>query len=101
MTDHDPSLADVRREIDTIDTQMVRLLAARERQVRRAATFKTDEQGVRAPARVEQVISKVRALAGESGASPEVVERVYRAMIAAFIDLELTEHRRPENLDRG
>lgn len=86
------SLDDVRREIDTLDAQVVGLLAARERLVRTAATFKKDDQGVRAPARVEQVIAKVRALAAENDASPEVVERVYRAMIAAFIDLELAEH---------
>ena len=93
MTDTEPTLADVRRAIDEIDIRMVALLAAREVQVRRAATLKADEQGVRAPARVEQVIAKVRTLAGESGASPDVVERVYRAMIGAFIDLELAEHR--------
>jgi isochorismate pyruvate lyase len=93
VTDSEPTLADVRRAIDEIDIRMVALLAAREVQVRRAATLKTDEQGVRAPARVEQVMAKVRTLAGESGASPDVVERVYRAMIGAFIDLELAEHR--------
>ncbi|GAA4954591.1 chorismate mutase [Actinoplanes utahensis] len=90
------SLADVRRRIDAIDAQVVALLAVREEQVRRAAGFKADEQGVRAPARVEQVISKVRGLASEAGASPDVVESVYRAMITAFIDLELSEHRRTD-----
>ena len=90
----DNALAEVRREIDAIDEQVVALLAERERRVRRAAALKTDEQGVRAPARVEQVIAKVRGLAAGSGASPDVVESVYRAMIKAFIDLELTEHRR-------
>jgi isochorismate pyruvate lyase len=33
----------------------------------------------------------VRGLASEAGASPEVVERLYRAMIAAFIELEHAE----------
>ncbi|MEU8663236.1 chorismate mutase [Actinoplanes philippinensis] len=94
------SLDDIRRRIDALDSQVVGLLAQRERLVRAAAAFKSDEQGVRAPARVEQVISRVRALAGEQDASPEVVERVYRTMISAFIDLELTEHHRaaaPDN----
>ncbi|MDI6099301.1 chorismate mutase [Actinoplanes sp. NEAU-A12] len=89
MTD---DLADVRFAIDAVDAQVVRLLADRERLVRRAAAFKTDEQGVRAPARVEAVIGKVRALAAGAGASPDVVERVYRAMIGAFVELELAEH---------
>jgi isochorismate pyruvate lyase len=89
---HD-TLPGVRREIDLIDAEVVRHLAARERLVRRAAALKTDEQAVRAPGRVDEVIAKVRQLAQDAGASPEVVERVYRAMIGAFIDLELTEHR--------
>jgi isochorismate pyruvate lyase len=40
--------------------------------------------------RVEQVIARLRTVATEVGASPDVAERTYRAMIAAFIDLELT-----------
>lgn len=90
MTD---TLDGIRRDIDAIDARMVQLIADRERLVRRAAAVKTDEQGVRAPVRVEAVIGKVRALATETGASTEVVERVYRTMIDAFIELELAEHR--------
>ncbi|GAA0446167.1 hypothetical protein Aca07nite_04330 [Actinoplanes capillaceus] len=89
----DADLTEVRRAIDAIDAEVVQRLAARERLVRRAAALKTDEQAVRAPARVEEVIAKVRGLAVAAGGSPEVVERVYRAMIRAFIDLELAEHR--------
>ena len=88
------SLHDIRSQIDEIDADLVRRLAAREALVRQAATYKADEQAVRSPDRVEQVITKVRTLAADLGASPEVVERVYRAMINAFIDLELTEHRK-------
>ena len=87
------SLIEIRAAIDVIDAEVVERLAAREALVRRAAGFKTDEQAVRAPDRVGEVIAKVRALAIEAGATPEVVERVYRAMIAAFIDLELAAHR--------
>ena len=46
-----------------------------------------------APQRVEQVIGKVRTLADELGANPDVTESVYRAMIAAFIEQELAEHK--------
>jgi isochorismate pyruvate lyase len=101
VTDSAPTLADVRHAIDKIDTRIVSLLADREVQVRRAAILKTTEEGVRAPARVEQVIAKVRALAAESGASPEVVERVYRAMIGAFIDLELDSFQREQTAGRA
>lgn len=83
----------VRAEIDALDRELVGLLARRENLVRRAGRLKADTAAVRAPARVEQVIDRVRAVAAGAGASPDVVERTYRAMIAAFIDLELTVHR--------
>ena len=86
------SLTGIRSQIDALDAQVVRHLAARERLVRRAAAFKTDDHSVRAPARVEKVIARVRALSTEAGASPDVAEQVYRAMINAFISLELAEH---------
>ncbi|WP_273820473.1 MULTISPECIES: chorismate mutase [Pseudomonas] len=86
------SIEEVRQHIDRIDREVVTLLARRGGLVAQAATFKKTTDDVRAPARVEQVIAKVRGIAGEVGASPEVVEQVYRAMIAAFIEQELQTH---------
>ena len=88
------SLEQVRSSIDEIDRKIVALVTERETWVREAARFKTTRSDVEAPARVEQVIERVRGLAEEAGGSPEVVERLYRAMIAAFIDLEHTERNR-------
>ena len=68
------------------------LLAARGNFVSQAASFKKTKSEVKAPNRVEQVISKVTALAQEQGANPAVVESVYRTMISAFIEAELKEH---------
>lgn len=85
------SLADVRARIDGIDGELVRLLAERQALVRAAAAFKTDERSVRAPDRVEQVVALARSRAAEAGLSPDVAEPVWRAMIGAFIDLELGE----------
>lgn len=93
MTHSDMSLEEVRARINELDQRIVKLIAERQRCVVAAGALKADEQAVRAPDRVEQVIAKVRALAESEGASPEVVERSYRAMIAAFIDLELDQHR--------
>jgi isochorismate pyruvate lyase len=50
-------------------------------------------EAVQAPARVEDVVGRVRTLALDAGASPDVVEATYRAMIGAFITLELDVHR--------
>lgn len=86
------SIEEVRQHIDHIDRELVALLARRGKMVTQAAAFKKTTDDVRAPNRVEQVIAKVRALAIETGARPEVVEQVYRAMIAAFINEELKTH---------
>ncbi|NMM91761.1 hypothetical protein B2J88_47035 [Rhodococcus sp. SRB_17] len=85
-------IENVRAEIDELDRQIVELVSRRQHWVQEAGKLKVDRDDVRAPDRVEKVISKVRALADASGAAPDVVERTYRAMIAAFIDLELSVH---------
>jgi isochorismate pyruvate lyase len=87
------SLTDVRAGIDDIDTQLVALLARRQELVEAAATFKNDEQAVRAPDRVERVVAAVRAKAVAAGLDAAVAEAIWRAMITAFIELELTRHR--------
>jgi isochorismate pyruvate lyase len=82
------TLEEVRAGIDALDREVVALLARRSRFVARAAALKTDPDEASAPARVEQVIAKVRALAGSAGLEPAVAEAAYRALIASFIDLE-------------
>ncbi|HKS13529.1 MAG TPA: chorismate mutase [Pseudomonas sp.] len=91
------SLDEVRQQIDEIDRSLVSLLAKRGKLVTQAAGFKKTSDDVRAPARVEQVIKKVREMADETGAPAEVVEQVYRAMISAFIAEELTTHAKLAN----
>ena len=87
------TLADVRRRIDLIDAKIIELIASRQQWVLAAGNLKKDETAVRAPGRVNEVIATVRARAAQAGASPEVVEQTYRALIAAFIELELAHHR--------
>lgn len=88
------SLADVRAEIDRLDRDIVRLLAERGQYVLAAGQFKRNEAEVQAPERVEQVIANVLRLAADEGAIPDVVERGYRALIAAYTDAERA-HREP------
>ena len=86
------SLEEVREQIDLLDRQIVSLIAERGAYVSQALHFKKDSLAVKAPQRVEQVLSKVRALAEELGANPQATEDVYRVMIAVFIQQELAEH---------
>jgi isochorismate pyruvate lyase len=88
------SLKQVRAAIDRIDRRLVPLLAARGQAVRAAAWFKPTREAVRAPARAARVVANVRRLAGRHGMDPDLAARIYRAMIAAFIDDELGVHAR-------
>lgn len=89
-------IEEVRDRIDHIDRELVKLIAQRAACVKAAAAFKTDSHAVREPARVEQVIAKVRARAAEEGLSADIIEEVYRSMIAAFIDYELNQHQQAQ-----
>lgn len=80
-------------EIDKLDDQIVALLARRQQWVEQASAYKRDETAVRAPDRRAQMMDRLRRRAVGCGLDPAVVDRVYNAMIDAFIQLELREHR--------
>ena len=90
------NLAGIRREIDRIDEQVVRLLAERAMYVKDAARFKRDAFQVSAPARQAQVFARVRAQAerlmpdfnGGFEGLPDVVEAAYRSLVAGYIACE-------------
>lgn len=88
------SLEEVRENIDRIDDGIIHLIAERGSYVAQASAFKKSETGVKAPKRVEAVIAKVRDKAEEYGANPDMVETIYREMIAGFVDMEMKEFRK-------
>jgi isochorismate pyruvate lyase len=85
------NLLEVRDNIDRLDHEIIRLMAERGQYVAEAGRFKRDPATVSAPARVEEIIAKVRTIARENGLAESVAERSYRAMIAAFEDYERAE----------
>lgn len=93
VNDSANDIEQVRANIDGVNEQIVRLLAERQQWVAAAGRLKRDENAVHAPDRVEQEIRKVRRLATNFAASPDVVEATFRAMIAAFTDFEMDVHR--------
>jgi isochorismate pyruvate lyase len=82
-------LAAVRVAVDEVDEQIVALIGRRERLIRIAGTLKSDSAEVRAPGRVERVLEHVKATAERKEVDTDIVEQTYRAMIDAFIKLEL------------
>ena len=95
------SISEVRARIDQIDEQIVKLLASRQKLVKEAARYKADELAVHAPDRRAAMMVRLQKLAIQEDVSPEVVRRVYDAMIDAFIDLELHEHAQIQGKGRG
>lgn len=78
-------LAEVRENIDRLDRRIVPLLAERAGYVEQAARFKATKAAVVDPARIEQIILRVRHMAVEEGMDADLVEHIYRSMIDAFI----------------
>jgi chorismate mutase len=91
------SLKEVRAHIDLIDREIIAGMAARAQYVAEAGRFKKDPAAVSDPARVEAIIARLRKVAQADGLSPDVADKTYRAMIAAFEDYERAEwgKRRP------
>jgi len=83
------TLEEVRSSIDQVDREIVALLAARRHYALQAARFKKAADGVKDPRREEQVVANVRALAEQDGIEPDLVETLYRDMIAGFVRVEL------------
>ena len=88
------TIEEVRENIDRIDREIVELISQRSRYVGQAAKFKKSMQDVKAPARVEEIILKVRGLAVENHLDPDIIEKIYRTMVACFIDYELEAYKR-------
>lgn len=92
--DADMSLTQVRADIDKIDSEILQLLARRQKFVEQAGQLKRGQSTdvVVASERVTQVIKDRRAQANELGLDMDVAEKIWRAMIAAFTQLELRVH---------
>lgn len=91
-------LSEIRGQIDSIDSEIINLLAKRAELVSAAGKLKKNEQGVRDPKRVEQVIERVKEKAAGAGLAPKIAERVYRTIIDCFVNKELLEfNQREEN----
>ncbi|PID36641.1 MAG: chorismate mutase [Rhodobacterales bacterium] len=76
------NMAELRVEIDALDRELVALLARRAGYIDRAAELKPGEAlPARIPARVEDVVSKVRAAAQAAGLDPDLAERLWRQLI--------------------
>ena len=79
---------DVRFEIDRIDQALLALFAERHRYVTRMAEIKTDPHEAYDPARIEAVVSKVRARSLDLDLDEDQAELLWRALIDWNVNYE-------------
>ena len=91
-------MTDLRAAIDELDRGLVQLLAARATYIDRAAELKS-VNGLPAniPARVEEVVAKVKTNASREGLDPKLAEQLWRQLISWSIAREERKLGRIEN----
>ena len=82
------TMIDVRQGVDALDRVLVEMLAERQRYMDAAARIKVDRASVLDVARIEDVISKVKAQAREAGLSETIAEPVWRLLVDRCIAYE-------------
>lgn len=85
------SMQEVRAGVNALDDILVPLLVERSGYMTQAAKVKNDENLVRDEARIQAIIDRVRPMAEAQGGNPELIERLYRAMMECYIDYEHQE----------
>ena len=88
------TMAEVRVGVDTLDRELMRLLAVRFGYMRAAARIKPERGHVRDEARKAQVIDNVRADARREGIPEAALGDIWDALVEASIAYEMVEWER-------
>lgn len=87
-------MTEVRAQVDALDDVLVPLLVTRSGYMREAARIKARADLVRDEARIQQIVDRVRPLAAAHGGNPDLMERIYRALMECYIAYEHDELQR-------
>ncbi len=83
------TMADLRRQIDALDAELIGMLARRAGYIDRAAELKPGEGlPARIEARVEEVVGNVRGAAEAAGLDADLAEALWRRLIDWSIERE-------------
>jgi len=85
------TLKEARSEIDSVDKEIVELIAKRNEYIKQIAHFKTSVEEVKAEERIADVIAQVRAQAISLGLSPNLINDLYVRMINEMVESEISE----------
>ena len=78
----------IRQQIDALDVELVKLLAARQKLIAQAGHAKPERHHIRDEARIEEVIQLVLQTAQKEGLATEIAEPVWRQLIESSIAYE-------------
>ncbi|HOV14856.1 MAG TPA: GNAT family N-acetyltransferase, partial [Spirochaetota bacterium] len=85
------SLEEIRSEIDKIDKELITLLAKRSKYVESISKFKKDEESVKAPSRVKNMIIQRKKWAYENNLDMIFIENLYKTITSYFIEKEMNK----------
>ncbi len=85
------SLDEVRKEIDKIDEEIVKLISLRSKYVKQAAKFKESIEEIKSDERIDDVLNHVRHLAATLGISPNLVADIFKILIDKMVEMEIEE----------
>lgn len=85
------TMTDVRKGVDALDRELVRLLVIRQGYMHAAARIKPNREAVYDADRIEDVVSKVLTESEKQGLSADIAEPVWRKLIERCIAHEFGE----------
>ena len=91
------SLEEVREEIDKVDAAILELIAKRKNYIKQAAKFKHSIEEIKTDERIDKVLSNARHNALRLGVSPDLVTKIYKAMIDDMVETEISQFRNISN----
>lgn len=85
------TLDEARNEIDSVDREIVELIAKRNEYIKQIAHFKKSVDEIKAEDRIADVITKVREQAISLDLSPNLINDLYVRMINEMVENEISE----------
>ena len=82
------SLGEIRKNIDSIDMEIVSLLVRRGKYVQQAANFKSNYSMIEDKKRIDEIIDKVTSYSRDLDFDSAVIEKIYSFMIEVYIQFE-------------
>ncbi|MEC9074483.1 MAG: chorismate mutase [Pseudomonadota bacterium] len=82
------NMDELRKELDLLDNELIKLVSKRFKFIEQAAIIKDDISKIRDNERIESIIIRLRNLAEINDISPDIVEKLWRYIIELSIELE-------------